>query len=62
MFSLATSGLGGSYPEGVLIGQVTQVVGRSQDLFKEVKVRPGATLQKLDEVLVIMDFRPLPLP
>lgn len=54
-----TSGLGGSYPPDVLIGQVTGVRSRDNDLFQSASVQPVVDFSQLDIVLVITNFRPV---
>ncbi len=56
-----TSGLGGTYPEGLVVGKVTAVGGSPQDLFQSVTVAPLASLSKLENVLVITSFVPTEL-
>ena len=51
--AVITSGLGGIFPEGVLIGYVSEVVEDPHALFKEVTVRPAARLDRLEEVFVV---------
>lgn len=51
---VVTSGMGGRFPKGVLIGQVSDI-NRGGDLFQSVEVRPTAQLQHLEEVLVVTD-------
>ncbi len=54
-----TSGLGGSYPPDILIGQVTGVRSRDNDLFQSASVQPVVDFSQLDIVLVITNFRPV---
>ena len=49
---VVTSGMGGRFPKGVWIGQVSGV-NRGGDSFQSVDVRPSAGLDRLEEVLVI---------
>jgi len=49
---VVTSGMGGRFPKGVWIGQVSGV-NRGGDLFQSVDVRPAAGLDRLEEVLVV---------
>ncbi len=49
---VVTSGMGGHFPKGVWIGQVSGV-NRGGDLFQSVDVRPSAALDRLEEVLVV---------
>ncbi|MBI2885681.1 MAG: rod shape-determining protein MreC [Chloroflexi bacterium] len=57
-----TSGLGGAYPKGLLLGKVSHVEARDQDLFKEVRILPAASASALETVLVLTDFTPVELP
>ena len=54
-----TSGIGGHYPPGELIGQVVEVESSPQELFKSVRVQPLADLSSLEDVLVLQTFVPL---
>ena len=56
---ILTSGLGGSYPPNILIGQVTSVRSRTFDLFQTASVQPVVDFSNLKTVLVIRNFRPL---
>ena len=49
---VVTSGMGGRFPKGVWIGQVSGV-NRGGDLFQSVDVRPSAGLERLEEVWVV---------
>jgi len=49
---VVTSGMGGRFPKGVWIGQVSGV-NRGGDLFQSVDVRPAAGLERLEEVWVV---------
>ncbi|MGQ9573316.1 MAG: rod shape-determining protein MreC [Dehalococcoidia bacterium] len=55
---VATSGLGGNFPQALLIGQVAAVQGAAQDMFKKAEVEPAASLSRLENVLVLTSFRP----
>jgi rod shape-determining protein MreC len=59
--TVLTSGLGGSYPEGLLIGRVAKVEGGPLDVFKRVEVDPAVGLGSLETVAVLTSFRPLPI-
>jgi rod shape-determining protein MreC len=48
-----TSGLGGVYPKGILVGKVLAVDGRDGALFQEATVEPSVDFSQLEEVLVI---------
>lgn len=49
---VVTSGMGGRFPKGVWIGQVSGI-NRGGDLFQSVDVRPAAGLDRLEEVWVV---------
>ena len=53
-----TSGIGGGYPPGIVIGRVSGVEKTEQDLFQKVRVDHLASLAKLEQVLVITSFEP----
>lgn len=50
---IITSGLGGGFPKGLIVGAVTQVDKRGFDMFQSVKVEPAVDFEHLEEVLVI---------
>lgn len=54
-----TSGLGGNFPDNILIGQVTGVRSRDYDLFKSASVQPVVDFRQLGIVLVITNFKPV---
>lgn len=52
-----SSGLGGVYPKGLVIGTVASVQRKSYGLFQEVQVAPAVDLSRLEEVFVIQESR-----
>ena len=56
-----TSGLGGSIPKGLVIGQVTEVRQMDYELFQAAVVRPVVNFSRLEQVLVITTFEQIPL-
>jgi len=54
-----TSGLGGGYPPDLIIGQVGSVRSRDFDLFKQATVQPVVDFNRLEIVLVIVNFKPV---
>ena len=54
---VTTSGIGGIYPKGLIIGTVTQVLESEYDLTSYAIVEPGTDLQSLEDVFVITSFR-----
>ncbi len=55
-----TSGLGGNFPKGLTLGQVTEVKKRDFDMYQQAIVRPTVDFNRLEFVLVITNFKPLP--
>lgn len=57
-----SSGLGGVFPKGLLIGQVKSVRRQDVAIFQEVHVEPAARMQELDSLLIITNFVPKLVP
>ena len=58
---ILTSGLGGNYPPGIVVGQVVTVRKRENDLFQTASIQPAADLTNLPAVLAITNFKPVDL-
>ncbi len=54
-----TSGLGGNFPDKLVIGQVTEMTQRDQDMFQTARIRPTVDFGKLETMLVIISFEPV---
>lgn len=54
-----TSGLGGGYPPDLIIGQVVNIRTRDFDLFKQATVQPVVDFNRLQIVLIIINFTPV---
>ena len=54
-----TSGLGGNFPDKLVIGQVTEVIQRDQDMFQQARIRPTVDFGKLETMLIITAFEPV---
>src|SRR5512133_1955230 len=54
-----TSGLGGGYPPDLIIGQVVNVRARDFDLFQQATVQPVVDFNRLEIVLVLVNFKPV---
>ncbi len=52
--TVLSSGLGGIFPKGLIIGKVTHVSRKKQGLFQDITLVPGADLSRLEEVLVLL--------
>jgi len=48
-----SSGLGGVYPKGLLIGALTGVHREPDSLFVEARIRPTADLDRIEEALIL---------
>jgi rod shape-determining protein MreC len=55
---ILTSGLGGSFPKRIVIGQVTEVRKHDIDLFQEATIRPTVDFTRLEFVLILKKFTP----
>lgn len=53
-----TSGIGGVYPKGLIIGEVTSVNRQANALSPTVVIRPSARLADIEEVLVLVGTPP----
>lgn len=51
---ILTSGLNGIYPQGILIGTVSDVVNKKSDFFQFVEVKPAVEFSKLYAVLILL--------
>ena len=51
-----TSGMGGRYPQGLVIGQITEIQQRDVDAFQQATVHPSASFGKLETVLVLTSY------
>ncbi len=57
-----TSGLGGIYPKGILVGEVTDVVNEEGGLLKYAVLKPAADFDRLEEVAVVVRAREVATP
>lgn len=58
---VVTSGLGGKYPPGLLVGVARSVRAHPQNPFVQAQVEPSAPLSRLRTVLVLTTFTPTDL-
>ncbi len=54
-----TSGLGGNYPQDIVVGQVVSVRKRTNELFQSAAIQTAADLTNLRAVLIITNFKPV---
>ena len=55
---VVTSGLGGSYPADVPVGEVVSLRSEAQQIFQQAVLRPSVDFGSLEVVLVLINFRP----
>jgi rod shape-determining protein MreC len=58
---ILTSGLGGTYPSNILVGQVSSVRKLQTALFQSASVQPVVDFANLRAVLVVTNFKPIDL-
>lgn len=58
--TLLTSGLGGLYPKGLVVGRVTRVERKPYGLFQTAEVRTAVDFGRLEEVFVLLEQSELP--
>ncbi|MBM4421811.1 MAG: rod shape-determining protein MreC [Chloroflexi bacterium] len=55
---IVTSGLGGQFPQGIVVGTVASVRKRTFDVFQEADVQSAIDFNRLETVLIITNFEP----
>ena len=53
---ILTSGIGGIYPKGLIIGTVTEVSESGYDLSNYAVIQPGVNIKEIEDLFVITDF------
>jgi rod shape-determining protein MreC len=53
---VVTSGLGGKFPENLVIGRVVQVDRNEAELFQRAVVQPAVDFNALELVFVVTEF------
>lgn len=51
---VVTSGMGGVFPKGILVGYIQEVMKKQYGVFQEALVKPKVELSRLEEVYVIV--------
>ncbi len=59
---VVTSGLGGRYPKGLMIGKITKINKKSYGLFQQAEIIPSVNFTKLEEVFVITENHAIEIP
>jgi len=57
-----TSGLGGSFPRRLVIGQVVEIQQNDMDVHQEALVMPAVDASRLETVLVLLNYEPDEFP
>lgn len=52
---VVTSGMGGIFPKGLVVGRVSEVKRQQFGLFQQIELLPAVDFSRLEEVLVLMD-------
>jgi rod shape-determining protein MreC len=55
---IVTSGLGGTFPAGIVVGSVASVRKRTNDVAQEADVKSAVDFNRLETVLIITNFTP----
>ncbi len=55
---VVTSGLGGTYPSGIVVGAVASVRKRTNDVAQEADIESAVDFTRLETVLIITNFTP----
>ncbi len=54
--SIISSGMGGIFPKGLIVGQVMEVDKDQYGLLQQAVVRPAVNFNRLEEVFIVMDM------
>lgn len=54
---IVTSGIGATYPKGLIIGTVSEVNESSYDLSSYAVIEPGVDISQLEDVFVVTEFK-----
>ncbi|MBM4277715.1 MAG: rod shape-determining protein MreC [Deltaproteobacteria bacterium] len=57
---VVTSGLGGNFPKGLMIGEIREVDKKGHGIFQYAELAPSVDFTRLEEVLVIKESPPPP--
>jgi rod shape-determining protein MreC len=57
---VVTSGLGGNFPKGLMVGEIRKVDRKEHGIFQYAELVPSVDLTKLEEILIISESPPLP--
>jgi len=60
--AVVTSGLGGNFPKGLMVGEIKKVDKKGHGIFQHAELVPSVDFTQIEEVFVIMDPLPSLLP
>ena len=60
--AVVTSGLGGNFPKGLMVGEIKKVDKKGHGVFQYAELVPSVDFTQIEEVFVIMDPLPSLLP
>lgn len=53
-----TSGIGGMFPKGLVVGNVIEVSNETNELYRSARLRPANSIRKIERVMVITNSSP----
>jgi len=56
--TVVTSGLGGVFPKGLIVGQVSKVSKEVNSLYKVIQVKPANDIGRVEKVIILTDTPP----
>lgn len=54
---VSTSGIGGIYPKGLIIGRIVDITDNDYDISLNAIIEPGVDITELEDIFVITDFK-----
>lgn len=54
---VCTSGIGGIYPKGLIIGKISDVQDNDYDISLNAVIDPGVNITELEDIFIITDFK-----
>jgi len=51
---LITSGIGGTFPSGIMLGRILQIRQKDVEVFQEALIEPAADLRNLERIYVLL--------
>ncbi len=54
---VCTSGIGGIYPKGLIIGKISDIQDSEHDISLNAVIEPGVKITELEDIFVITDFK-----